>query len=137
MPPVTAGFMCSPLPAWELNTATNTASPQPAEITIQSELFPLVRDNTTLATTPLPKVTSRAVPMNSASTGLIKRSFRVPSRQTEKAEKLKSWQAEKLKRLGRSHASQVSRFQHFSFSAFHSHWRAHFNASAHRLRRCA
>ena len=63
---VTAGLMCAPLNRWAQNTPTNTPSAQPAVMTIQPELLPLVRASTTLATTPLPKMMRIAVPMNSA-----------------------------------------------------------------------
>ena len=48
------------------NTPTNTPMAHPQVITIQPLAVPLVRASTTLATTPLPKMMSRAVPMNSA-----------------------------------------------------------------------
>ena len=68
---VTAGLMCAPLNGCEQNTPTNTPSAQPAVMTIQPELLPLVRDSTTFATTPLPKMTRMAVPINSARVGFI------------------------------------------------------------------
>ena len=63
---VTAGLMCAPLTRCEQSTPTYTPSAQPAVMTIQPELLPLVRESTTLATTPLPKIMRIAVPMNSA-----------------------------------------------------------------------
>src|SRR5439155_17101381 len=69
---VTAGLMCAPLKRCEQNTPTNTSKAQPDEMTIQPELWPLVRARTTLATTPLPKMLSNAVPINSATIGFIR-----------------------------------------------------------------
>ena len=66
---VTTGFRCARLNGAEQNATTNTATPQPPMITTQPAVFPFVRANTTLATTPLPKSTSGVVPRNSAKNG--------------------------------------------------------------------
>src|SRR3954469_14797143 len=63
---VTAGFRWAPLIGPTHHTATNTAMPQPKVITIQPEPLPFVFGSTTFATTPLPRSTKSAVPMNSA-----------------------------------------------------------------------
>lgn len=71
-PRVTAGFRWAPLTALVQYTAIVTAKAQPAVITIQPELLPLVcRKSTTFATTPSPKSTSRAVPISSAENGVM------------------------------------------------------------------
>src|SRR3982751_1967229 len=49
-----------------------TAVAQPVAMTIQPELFPLVRWSTTLATTPSPRTIRSAVPKNSARMGDIR-----------------------------------------------------------------
>src|SRR4051812_48919885 len=65
---VTAGLRCAPLEA-AIHTPTKTAMPQPQLMTIQPALLPLVRLSTTLATTPLPRMTRMAVPISSARKG--------------------------------------------------------------------
>src|SRR5258706_13791844 len=69
---VTAGFKC-PLPprCVEAYTPTNTAIAQPNVITIHPLLFPFVLFSTTLATTPSPRIISKAVPTNSPRNGDI------------------------------------------------------------------
>src|SRR5687768_15174124 len=69
---VTAGLRCAPLNGAAQNAPTKTANAQPAVMTIQPELFPLVRGSTTFATTPLPNKMSIAVPMNSATYELMR-----------------------------------------------------------------
>src|SRR5438105_8182182 len=66
---VTAGFRCAPLILLTQYTAIVTPSAQPAVITIQPELWPLVRCSTTLATTPSPNTIRIAVPNISARIG--------------------------------------------------------------------
>src|SRR5689334_6791186 len=68
---VTAGFKCAPLYLLEQATPTKTAIPQPNVMTIHPAPFPLVLFSSTLATTPLPRITRIAVPINSARNGFI------------------------------------------------------------------
>src|SRR5688572_16580842 len=69
---VTAGLMCAPLYLLTQKTATKTAIPHPAVMTIHPPPLPLVRLSTTLATTPLPRMTRIAVPMISARKGFMR-----------------------------------------------------------------
>src|SRR3954467_14793011 len=66
---VTAGLRCAPLTLLTQYTAMVTPSAQPAVMTIQPELWPLVRCSTTLATTPSPSTIRIAVPNTSARIG--------------------------------------------------------------------
>src|ERR1043166_3918697 len=68
---LTAGLRCASLSGEEATTPTKTASAQPSVMTIQPELFPLVPLSSTLATTPSPKSTSNAVPINSPRNGFM------------------------------------------------------------------
>ncbi len=66
---VTAGLRCAPLMLFTQYTAIVTPNAQPAVITIQPELLPLVLLRTTLATTPSPSMIRIAVPKTSARSG--------------------------------------------------------------------
>src|SRR5205809_256091 len=70
-PMVTAGLRCAPLKVPTAYTATVTPNAQPAVITIQPPLWPLVLLSTTLATTPSPRMTNSMVPSSSARKGGI------------------------------------------------------------------
>jgi hypothetical protein len=68
---VTAGFKCPPLILAVTYTPIKTAIIHPKTMEISPPLFPLVFGSTTLATTPLPRVMTRAVPNNSATKGVM------------------------------------------------------------------
>src|SRR4051812_26617389 len=68
---VTAGLRGASLSGDDATTPTKTARAQPRVMTIQPELFPLVPLRSTLATTPSPKRTSKAVPINSPKNGFM------------------------------------------------------------------
>jgi hypothetical protein len=68
---VTAGFKCPPLILLVTYTPIKTAIIHPKTMEMSPPLFPFVLGSTTLATTPLPIVMTRAVPKNSAAKGVM------------------------------------------------------------------